>query len=97
MVKKQIELSVKFEAFIRSDDEHVPMSEVFAENAITLIIPVMDTKYTVFPKVLEGVTERVIDELNAQYVEWLRQKLEEKKRNEEEQSFLWNQNKVGGE
>jgi predicted RNase H-like nuclease (RuvC/YqgF family) len=97
MAKKQIELNVKFEAVIRSEDEHVPVTEVFAENGITLLMPVMDTKYAVFPKILEGVTERVIDELNAQYGAWLQKKHEEEKRKKEEASYMWNQLPIADE
>ena len=91
MTKRQIELTVRFEAIIRGGEEHVPMTEVCAENSITLMMPIMDTKYAVFPKVLEGVTERVIDELNSQYAAWLQKKREEEKRKKEEAGYMWNQ------
>lgn len=91
MSGKTIELTVNFTARIRSQDEHVPTSEVYGQESITITMPILDTRYTVFPKVLEGVTNRVIAELNARYSEWLHVQQQEAERQAEEKEFLWNQ------
>lgn len=94
MAKKKIELKVNFEAIIVNnvtDGDYIPSDEVFAEESITLTMPVLDTKYVVLPKVLEGVTDRVIAELNGKYSEFLQKKAAEEKRRREEavQPSFW--------
>lgn len=91
MAKRQINLRVSFTAIIEDDGAYIPSDEVFAENTVELTTPVLDAKFVVFPKLLEGVTDAVITELREKYSLYLQKKAEEKKRLEEEKRFLWNQ------
>lgn len=93
-MKRQINLRVTFTAIIEDDGAFIPSDEVFAENTIELKTPVLDAKFVVFPKLLEGVTDSVITELREKYGMYLQKKAEEKKRTEEESRFLWNQARI---
>lgn len=79
MSKKSIELRVTFEAVYKSSDEYIPADEVTATQEVVLQIPGMESKFVVLPKVLEGVTDRVITELNAMVADYYRKQAEEKK------------------
>lgn len=70
------------------------MNEVFAENTVSMSTPVLDPKFMVFPKVLEGVTESVITELRQRMAEYMAKEADKKKRQEEEKKFLWNQSHI---
>lgn len=91
MAKKQIILQVNFTAIIEDDDVHVPASEVFSQSTVSLTMPVLDPKFVVFPKLLEGVTDSVVTELRMKYSSYLQKKDLERKKVEEEKRFLWNQ------
>lgn len=56
---RKIRLKVSFEASYEGD-ELIPWSESTVTEEVELVMPGMDTKYVVLPKVLEGVTDRVI-------------------------------------
>lgn len=94
MSKRQINLRVTFTAIIEDDGAYIPADEVFAENTVALTTPVLDPKFVIFPKVLEGVTDSVISELREKYSLYLQKKADEKKRQEEEKRFLWNQSRL---
>lgn len=91
MTKRQIVLQVNFTALIEDDDIHIPPSEVFSANTVTLTMPVLDPKFVIFPKLLEGVTDSVVTELRAKYSQYLHKKEMERKKEEEEKKFMWNQ------
>lgn len=84
MSNKQIELTVTFQATYRDHEDPVPASEVTAVNNVQLLIPFLDSKFVVFPKMLEGVTDRVITELGALVAEYYRRKTEQEKAEQEE-------------
>lgn len=62
MSKRQIALTVTFMAqYVGEDEELVEVAEKLqAEETVALVIPELDSKYVVLPKVLEGVTCNVI-------------------------------------
>lgn len=60
MAKQQISLNITFQASYLGDDPDVPDSTTVEEN-LTLIIPAIEEKYVVLPKVLEGITTQVIE------------------------------------
>jgi hypothetical protein len=85
MGKRKVELHVTFEAVYKVDGEYIPEGEVTALEEMTLVIPNMDTKFVVLPKVLEGVTDRVMAQLDTMVADYYRKQAEEKKRQEAEQ------------
>lgn len=62
MSKRQIALTVMFTAqYVGEDEELLEVAEQLdAEETVALVIPELDDKYVVLPKVLEGVTCSVI-------------------------------------
>lgn len=85
MAKGKIVLNIEFVAVFQKDDEFIPVDEVTATEQVSLVIPGMDSKFVVLPKVLEGVTDKVITQLNGMVGEWYRKKAEEEKRRKEEE------------
>lgn len=85
MAKGKIILSIEFVALFQKDDEYIPQDEVTATERVSLVIPGMDSKFVVLPKVLEGVTDKVITQLNSMVSDYYRKKAEEAKRQAEEQ------------
>lgn len=84
MAKGKIVLTIDFQAVFQRDDEYIPESEVTALEQVSLVIPGMDSKFVVLPKVLEGVTDKVITQLNAMVADYYRKKAEQEKREAEE-------------
>lgn len=100
MSKGKIILNIEFVAMFQKSDEYIPEDEVTATEQVSLVIPGMDSKFVVLPKVLEGVTDKVITQLNSMVGEYYRKKAEEEKRQAEEQmrpSFWSNQPKNNAE
>lgn len=75
---RKIRLAIRFEATYEGD-EMIPWAESHVEEEMVLVIPGMDNKFVVLPKVLEGITDRVISEHNSRVSAYLRQKVEEEK------------------
>jgi hypothetical protein len=87
-MRRHIVLEVTFRATVIGGDEYIPESTA-AEESVMLTMPTIDTKYAVFPKVLEGVTLRTIQQLQGNVSSYLDKKsAEEKKRKEFEQMKL---------
>lgn len=91
MSKKQIRLHVEFTATYFDPDNPIPYDESEATLATDLAIPVIDPKFIVFPKVLEGITDQVVTELKAKVADFHRKQFEEEKRRKEEaqQPSFW--------
>lgn len=87
-MRRHIELEVTFKATIIGGDEFIPDSTA-AEETVKLTIPTIESKYAVFPKLLEGVTLRTIQQLRDNVSGYLdKQRAEEKRRKEGEQLKL---------
>lgn len=84
MAKGKIVLNIEFVAVFQKDDEFIPTDEVTATEQVSLVIPGMDSKFVVLPKVLEGVTDKVITQLNAMVADYYRKKAEQEKREADE-------------
>lgn len=80
-MKRQIVLEVTFKAIALSD-EYIPESTM-AEETVTLVMPNLDNKFVVFPKVLEGVTIGVIRNHQENVRSFLSKKAEEERRRRE--------------
>lgn len=63
MSKRRIELTVRFVACYVGDDAELE-AETVVEETTSLVIPQLDDKFVVFPKVLEGITAQVIEAHN---------------------------------
>lgn len=84
---RKIVLEVTFRA-VSESDEYIP-SDTMAEETVMLTIPNLESKYVVFPKVLEGVTIGVIRSHLAKVSAYLNKKdAEERRRREFEQMQL---------
>lgn len=87
MARQQIALVVTFQAAYVGDDHDVP-DETTVEETMSLIIPQMEEKFVVLPKVLEGVTDRVIKAHRARMDEYRSKKAaEERARKERAKMF----------
>lgn len=62
-MSKTIRLDVQFTATISDTDEPIPHEYSEAAEVVTLVFPKLEAKYVVFPKVLEGMTDRIIGQL----------------------------------
>lgn len=90
-MKRKIRLIVTFQAIYQGPD-HIPFEHAETTEQVDLVIPGMDTKFVVLPKVLEGVTDRVISNHNEQIsIYFARQRELERDKG---QLALWNNGKV---
>lgn len=81
MAKRQIILDVIITATSRSED-YIP-SDTAATESVTLIIPSMEDKFVVFPKILEGATLNVIKSHQAKMSAYLNKKADEERKRRE--------------
>lgn len=87
-MRRHIALSVTFRATVIGGDEYIPDSTA-AEESVVLTLPMIDPKFAVFPKVLEGVTLGVMESLKDNVRSYLdKREAEEKRRKEYEQMGL---------
>lgn len=84
MSKKRIELSVIFVATYIDPDNDIPADQSAASEEMQLTLPNLDSKFVVLPKVLEGITERVIKEMDGKVMDFYRQKAEKEKQRKQE-------------
>jgi len=87
MAKQQIALVVTFQAAYMGDDRDMP-DDTTVEETVSLIIPQMDEKFVVFPKVLEGVTDQVIKIHRAKVNDYLAKKATEERARKERMKML---------
>lgn len=79
-MSKTIRLDVQFTATISDTDEHIPLEFNHANEVVTVVLPMLDAEYVVFPKMLEGVTDRVISQLHTKLSAWYTKKAKEEER-----------------
>ena len=79
-MSKTIRLDVQFTATISDTDEHIPHEYSEATEVVTLVFPKLDAKYVVFPKVLEGMTDRIIGQLQEKMAAYYAKKAKEEER-----------------
>lgn len=91
MGKQQIALVVTFTAQYMGEDEELldVADSLVAEETVSLIIPQMEDKFVVLPKVLEGVTSAVISEHQKKIGDFRTKKREEEKKRQERESMLF--------
>lgn len=91
MGKQQIALVVTFTAQYMGEDEELleVADSLVAEETVSLIIPQMEDKFVVLPKVLEGVTSAVISEHQGKIGKFRAAKLEEERKKRERESMLF--------
>jgi hypothetical protein len=91
-VTSHIQLTVSFICQTVSDEELIP-SECNVLEQIELAFPSMEAKYVVFPKLVEGATEQVIERHQSKVAAYFRQKADdERKAAERAQLTMWNSN-----
>lgn len=90
-MKRKIRLIVTFQA-IYQGPEVIPFEFAETTEEIELVIPGLDTKFVVLPKVLEGVTDRVISNHNEQIATYFAKQREIER--DKGQLALWNNVKV---
>lgn len=87
-MRRHIALSVTFQATVIGGDEYIPDSTA-AEESVVITLPMIDPKFAVFPKILEGVTLSVMETLKDNVRSYLsKREAEEKRRKEYEQMGL---------
>lgn len=86
-VKRKIRLIVTFQAIYQGPDI-IPNEYAVTTEEIELVIPGLDTKFVVLPKVLEGVTDKVISTHNEQISIYFAKQIEINRR--DGQLSLWN-------
>jgi hypothetical protein len=86
MGKPKIELTVTIIARYVGD-EVMPASTI-VEETVSLIIPRMDDKFVVFPKVLEGATLSVIEEHSKRVQDWEAEQDKQKRQAQERAKML---------
>ncbi len=79
-MSRTIRLDVQFVATIHDTAEAIPVEFREATDAVTIVVPVLDPKYVVFPKMLEGVTDRVISQLHEKVAAYYAKKRQEEQR-----------------
>lgn len=79
-MKRSIRLDVHFVATISDPGNPIPHEFNEANETISIEIPVLDPKFVVFPKMLEGVTDRVISQLHEKVAAWHAKKAKEEER-----------------
>lgn len=86
---KHTVLTIQFRAQTIDSENPIP-AETAAEERVSLTIPSMESKYVVLPKVLEGVTDRVMTEHRNKVSAYLNKKAaEEARRREWRKAGLW--------
>lgn len=86
-IKRKTRLIVTFQA-IYQGPEDIQFEYAETTEQLELVIPGLDTKFVVLPKVLEGITDRVISTHNDQISAWLARQIEVNRSNG--QLALWN-------
>lgn len=91
MSKRQIALTVTFVARYVGEDEELQevTEELDAEESIALVIPELDPKNVVLPKVLEGVTIAVIEAHQRNINKFYREKAERERAAREREKMLF--------
>ena len=76
MSKRKIKLVVTFKA-VYQGDEYVPFEYAETKEEMELVIPGLDPKFVVLPKILEGITDKVISAHNEQIAIYFNKKMAE--------------------
>jgi hypothetical protein len=87
MDKRRIALLVTFVASYVGDDQELEELTTVEETA-SLVIPQLDDKFVVFPKVLEGVTAQVIAAHNSKVYGILEERARKEKEERERAKML---------
>lgn len=87
-MRRHIALSITIQAQIVGGDEYIPDSTAAHEDVV-ITLPVVDSKFFVFPKVIEGVTQSVVSQLRDNVSAYFdKKRADEKRRKEFEQMKL---------
>lgn len=94
-MSSHIHLIVSFHVQTISDDTYIP-PECNITEEVALTFPTMESKFVVFPKLVEGATERVISQHAEKVASYLYKQADEKRKAEERKQLdLWNQANEG--
>ena len=75
-MSRKIKLVVTFKA-VYQGDEYVPYEYAETKEEMELVIPGLDPKFVVLPKILEGITDKVISAHNEQIAIYFNKKMAE--------------------
>ena len=91
MAKRQMRLTVTFRVEYEGDDKEMLLESdtMIAEETAALVIPQMEDKFVVLPKVLEGVTSSVIAKHNGLIREFYDRKNAREKEEAEKKRMLF--------